>query len=51
MHKSAITSSLFLIGTLIMLGPFTSINFSNVKAQEYGAFDDDYENSYSNISY
>ena len=25
-----------------MLVPFTSINFSNVKAQEYGAYDDDY---------
>jgi hypothetical protein len=27
-----------------MLVPFTSINFSNVKAQEYGTYDDDYEN-------
>jgi hypothetical protein len=41
MHKSAITPSLILISTLIMLVPFTSINFSNVKAQEYGAYDDD----------
>ena len=24
-----------------MLVPFTSINFSNVKAQEYGSYDDD----------
>jgi hypothetical protein len=44
MHKSAITHlSLILIGTLIILVPFTSINFSNVKAQEYGAYDDDYD--------
>ena len=43
MHKSAITHlSLILIGTLIMLVPFTSIKFSNVKAQEYGAYDDGY---------
>jgi hypothetical protein len=27
MHKSAITLSLFLMSTLIMLVPFTSINF------------------------
>ena len=41
MHKSVTTHSLFLfIGTLIMLVPFTSINFSNVKAQEYGSYDD-----------
>jgi hypothetical protein len=39
MHKSTIPHvSLFLIGTLIMLVPFTSINFSNVKAQEYYKF-------------
>ena len=44
MRKSATSYSLFLMmGTLIMLVPFTSINFSNVKAQEYGAYvDDDY---------
>jgi hypothetical protein len=30
------------MATLIMLVPFTSINFSNVKAQEYGAYDDIY---------
>jgi hypothetical protein len=42
MHKSAITPSLILIGTLIMLVPFTSINFSNIKAQEYGSYDDMY---------
>ena len=41
MHKSAITLSLFLLVALIMLVPFTSINFSNVKAQEYGIYDDD----------
>ena len=45
MHKSVITFSLFLLmSTLIMLVPFTSINFLNVKAQEYdGAYDDDYD--------
>ena len=44
MHKSVITHSLFLfMGTLIILLPFTSINFSNVKAKEYGTFDDDYD--------
>jgi hypothetical protein len=44
MHKSAITYlSLILTSTLIILVPFTSINFSNVKAQEYGTFDDDYD--------
>jgi hypothetical protein len=43
MQKSAISFSLFfLIGSLIMLVPFTSINFSNVNAQEYGSYDDDY---------
>ena len=48
MHKSVLNQSLLLfIGLLIMLVPFTSINFSNVKAQEYGTFDDDYDNSYS----
>ena len=41
MHKSAMTYSLFLMSTLIMLVPSTSINFSNVKAQEYGNYDDD----------
>ena len=30
---------------MILLVPFTSINFSNIKAQEYGAYDDD--DSYS----
>ena len=29
-----------------MLVPFTSINFSNVKAQEYGAYDE-YDDMYS----
>jgi hypothetical protein len=46
MHKSAITLSLWLMSTLILLVPFTSINFSNVKAQEYGAYDD-YDDMYS----
>jgi len=31
------------MGTLIMLVPFTSINFPNVKAQEYGASSYDYD--------
>jgi hypothetical protein len=35
MHRSAITPSLILIGTLIILVHFTSITFPNVKAQEY----------------
>ncbi len=43
MYKSAITVSLFLMVTLIMLVPFTSINLQNVKAQEYGTYDD-YDN-------
>ena len=38
------TPSLILMSTLIMLVPFTSLNFSSVKAQEYGTFDDDYDN-------
>ena len=48
MRKSVISFSLFfLIGSLLMLFPFTSIIFLNVKAQEYGTFDDDdYDNSY-----
>ena len=46
MHKSALTLSLFLMGTLILLLPFTSINFSNVKAQEYGTYDDDMYSTY-----
>ena len=34
MHKSAITNSLFLMmGALIILVPFTTITFPNVKAQ------------------
>ena len=45
MHKSVITLSLFLMATLIMLVPFTSINFSNVIAQEY-----DYDNNYNNYN-
>ena len=44
MKKSAMTLSLLLMITLIMLVPFTSINFSNVKAQEYGTYDDGYDN-------
>jgi len=43
-NKSAITQfSLILMSTLIMLVPFTSINFPNIKAQEYGTFDDEYD--------
>jgi hypothetical protein len=42
MHKSAITNSLFLMmGALIILVAFTSITFPNVKAQEYGNYNDD----------
>jgi hypothetical protein len=41
MQKSAISFSFFLlIGSLIMLVPFTSINFSNVNAQEYDKYRD-----------
>ena len=41
MHKSAITHlSLILMSTLIMLVPYTSINFSNVVAQEYDKYGD-----------
>src|ERR1044072_7231207 len=41
MHKSAMIFSLILLmSTLIMLVPFTTtINFPNVKAQEYGTID------------
>ena len=46
MHKSAITLNIFLMGTLIMLVPFTSINLPNVKAQEYGTYDDDMYSTY-----
>jgi YVTN family beta-propeller protein len=42
------TLSLFLImGTLIILVPFASITFPNVKAQEYGTYDYDYDEMYS----
>jgi hypothetical protein len=49
MHKSSLNYSLFFfIGSLIMLVPFTSINFSNIKAQEYGSYDDnDYDDMYN----
>jgi len=41
MQRSAMTHvSLILMGTIIMLVPFTSINFSNVKAQEYDKYRD-----------
>jgi len=46
MHKSSSLnySLFFFIGSLLMLVPLTSsINFSNVKAQEYGAYDDNYD--------
>ena len=47
MHKSSSSlnySLFFFIGSLLMLVPLTSsINFSNVKAQEYGAYDDNYD--------
>ncbi|HEY5737835.1 MAG TPA: hypothetical protein VIS28_06105 [Nitrososphaeraceae archaeon] len=43
--------SLFLlIGLSIMLRRFTSINFSNVKAQEYGRCDDDDDDGYIQFS-
>jgi hypothetical protein len=32
-----------MMGTLIILVPFTSITFPNVKAQEYGASSNDYD--------
>ena len=51
MHKSEITVSLFLMVTLIMLVPFTSVTFPNVKAQEYGSYDDYDNDMYSNLSY
>ena len=47
MYKSAITLSLFLMGTLIMLVSIASINYSNVKAQEYGSYDEEYDDMYS----
>ena len=34
-----------------MLVPFTSINFPNVKAQEYGTYDDYDNDMYSTLSY
>ena len=41
------TLSLFLMmGTLIILVPFTSITFPNVKAQEYGTYDNDMYSKY-----
>src|ERR1044072_2310720 len=46
MHKSSSLnySLFFFIGSLLMLVPLTSsINFSNVKAQEYGAYNDNYD--------
>jgi hypothetical protein len=39
MHKSTVTFSLLLMGTLIMLVPFTSINFPNT-AMAQGYYDD-----------
>ena len=52
-NKSAIITHLSLVlmmGTLIMLVPFTSINFSSVNAQEYGSYDYD-DDMYSDVSY
>jgi hypothetical protein len=49
MHKSAMTHSLWLMmSTLIILVPFPSITFPNVKAQEYGsyAYDNDMYSKY-----
>ena len=34
------------MSTLIILVPFTSTNFSIVKAQEYGSYDDDSYSTY-----
>jgi hypothetical protein len=47
-NKSTITYlSLFvMMGALIMLVPFTSINFSNVNAQEYDSYDNDMYSKY-----
>jgi Collagen triple helix repeat (20 copies) len=47
-NKSVVTRQtlILIIGALIMLVPFTSINFPNVKAQEYGAYDDDSYSKY-----
>ena len=36
-----------MMGSLIILVPFTSITFLNVKAQEYGNYDNDYDIMYS----
>jgi hypothetical protein len=44
MHKSALTLSLFIMGTLIMLVPFTSIFPNTAMAQEYGG--DSYYSQY-----
>ena len=48
MHKvAAITISTLLMTSLIILVPFNSITFSNVKAQEYdGAYEDDSYSTY-----
>ena len=40
-----------MMGSLIMLVPFTSINLQNVKAQEYGIYDDYDNDMYSHLSY
>src|SRR5688572_33509234 len=47
-NKSVIThlSLILMMGALIILVPITSINFPNVKAQEYGAYDDDSYSTY-----
>ncbi len=47
MYKSATSYSLLLMmGSLIILVPFTSITFLNVKAQEYGNYDNDMYSTY-----
>ena len=48
MRKSVPNQNLLLfIVSLIMLVPFTSINFSSVNAQEYGSYDYDDDDTYS----
>ena len=47
MHKSVITISLFLMGSLILLVPFANTNlFSNARAQSYDTDSDSYYSTY-----